>query len=276
VTVRTKISATITLAFSVLVTAIYILYSGFVMRDYTEIEHSQMQTNLKRVELAVESVQKQLLATTKDWAWWDDTHKFMIDKNEEFRESWFTLDSFKALNITHAAFFDLEQNVDFGVLVDFENETVTELSDKSEVTPSVIKEKFIKFSTSKEPTYGLVEIEGKILLVASAPIMDTARSKPSNGVLVLAMTAGEAFIRMLADQTQLNLVTIDLTKGAVALTDSEYIDKLKGGQNQIVKIVSDNAISGYSLLRDIEQKPLLVIRNDSSRPIYERSGENAK
>lgn len=243
------------------------------MRDYTEIEHSQMQTNLKRVELAVESVQKQLLATTKDWAWWDDTHKFMIDKNEEFRESWFTLDSFKALNITHAAFFDLEQNVDFGVLVDFENETVTELSDKSEVTPSVIKEKFIKFSTSKEPTYGLVEIEGKILLVASAPIMDTARSKPSNGVLVLAMTAGEAFIRMLADQTQLNLVTIDLTKGAVALTDSEYIDKLKGGQNQIVKIVSDNAISGYSLLRDIEQKPLLVIRNDSSRPIYERSGK---
>ena len=131
-TVRSKISITIASAFLCLITAIYVLYSQFVMQDYSLIEHIEMETNLKRVKFVVETTENQLLGTTKDWAWWDDTYDFMANHGEEFKKSWFTIDSFKALNITHAVFLNSNGDFDFGVLVDLENEVITEIS-KSDI-----------------------------------------------------------------------------------------------------------------------------------------------
>ncbi|GLI13807.1 hypothetical protein MTHERMMSTA1_09330 [Methanosarcina thermophila MST-A1] len=51
---------------------------------FLELEHEDTLENVERIQNAISTEQKYIDRTAHDWACWDDTYKFIKDRNLEY------------------------------------------------------------------------------------------------------------------------------------------------------------------------------------------------
>ncbi len=237
--------------------AVIIVLSRTVFLDgYEEIEQRQMANDLKRATDTISLRLQELDRTALDWSAWDDTCKFIVDRNQAYITSNMPDKSVVGIDVQLMLFLDSENKQVYRKWMSLKTQQEAPAPDRlSEALEPVIS--LLKNRPLNEGVRGIVMLPDGPLLVAARPIITSAFSGPSRGIFIVGRLLDEALIDTIKRQTMLD---IRLIKGVSGLTLHQ---KLR------FTALDEQRIRGEQLLSDILGTPVLTLQVNTSRSIYQ-------
>lgn len=226
---------------------------------FSQLEQQQVKQDAARIIGDIEIGQLALVAAVNDWANWDATYTFALDRNPRYFEENYPdpVVFSRTSRIDLLAIFDLSgAKLLQGVFLPSLNRSVS-LQLLSGAKPAILSY-LAPVLQRGAPVDGLLATEHGLLLISARPILPNSQKGPSRGALIMGrFLAGES-LKEIAERIH---VSWDLfSKNDERLTDAE-------------KIIFQNlasAASGpqehqdgrylYWLLRDVTSAPIGMIR----------------
>lgn len=243
-------------------------------RSFEQLELDAVERNLSRAKEAVESRVEAISVKLSDWANWDDTYKFVEDKNEAFREANLKAPSIANLKIDFMLFYDPSGNlVEACVLADEEH--------FAESIPDALKRTLqatggpAGFDKDGDTRSGLVNLGGKTAIFCAKPILTSDAKGPSRGVLIFGDFVDDQLREYVERFTKSPVTLTDLASdGAETDTADLPLQSLANSKDDALVAASDESPDavreGWALVRDVHGAPGLAIRLDMVRPIFEQ------
>jgi two-component system, NtrC family, sensor kinase len=260
---RNKILILIIIVFVAMGALAYSAQYLFILPSFQTLENEEALKNMERVKEAIKGEIQALGVSVHDWASWDDTYQYAVDKNEKFKND----------NLNNLALENLEVNVIY--ILDGSNQLIWgqlyDLDKKKEVYSSDILKtiqgnKIFSMTDPGAAVDGIVMTFNGPLLISARPILTGLNTGPSHGTLIMGrfLNAGS-----LAEQTRINL-EIQILQGSKISSEHQGIIKELGNINE-VKVHSDkNNTYVHKIYNDLFGRPALLLDINIPRTIYSR------
>lgn len=233
-----------------------------VMHDKINIlEDKYIIENVERTKKEIFKEIEVLDTIVMDWAVWDNSYQFMIDKNPEYIKANLSEDTLNNLKINIMLFIDNKGNLVHGEGYDLQKKESVPIDEallKYIKDHSLLQNNDVKYRKS-----GIVTLNGKdLILLSICPILTSAGEGPINGYIVLGANFTEKKIAYIGEELSSE---IKLT----FLKDFEYDRKFFDLKDDKIQIdaVSDQKIIGRAFLDDIDGKHLLLLSIEKNRDI---------
>ena len=244
----------------------FIASNTFLMKGFLEIEDSnirrQTELGLKSLDLRIDELDQ----TTHGFAARDDTYYYIESGLKHFINELLLSSTFIDYEISFMAFLNGE-----GDIICSKAFNLVEL--KNIPFPGSIREAIEQHSVLKnynETDNGvsgiLMTLDGPILL-SSRPVITTEESGPIIGTLICGRYLDFLEVEKLKESTFLSLEVIDVNDVNSLGSNKPESLALNGSQISIERQGYDTII-GYSVLYDIFEEPILVLKVDSPRDVY--------
>ena len=244
----------------------FIASNTFLMKGFLEIEDSnirrQTELGLKSLDLRIDELDQ----TTHGFAARDDTYYYIESGLKHFINELLLSSTFIDYEISFMAFLNGE-----GDIICSKAFNLVEL--KNIPFPGSIREAIEQHSVLKnynETDNGvsgiLMTLDGPILL-SSRPVITTEESGPIIGTLICGRYLDFLEVEKLKESTFLSLEVIDVNDVNSLGSNKPESLALNGSQISIERQGYDTII-GYSVLYDIFEEPVLVLKVDSPRDVY--------
>ncbi|MFA5383598.1 MAG: CHASE4 domain-containing protein [Eubacteriales bacterium] len=263
---RMKTLFVLFIALAPAVIATYIISEAVLLKGFVELEERQTLENVARLNDALSGELLTLQRITSDWAAWDDTYTFIEDANDRYIETNLLTSTYTSLNLDLMIFLNSNGKIVYGQGFDQENMKYTSLSVglSRYLKPGSA---LLKHESASSSVKALLLLPEGPLLVVSQPILPSDEEGPINGTLVFGRYLDAAEIKRLADLTHLSLALQVYGKQGSPDFNKAY-SLLSVDKPVLVRSLNENLIAGYSLLRDIYGKPILIFRVLTPRDIY--------
>ena len=246
----------------ILTTGMVYLILHTVMQDKINIlEDKYIIENVERTKKEILKEIEVLDTIVMDWAVWDNSYQFMIDKNPEYIKANLSEDTLNNLKINIMLFIDNKGNLVHGEGYDIQKKESVPIDEallKYIKDHSLLQNNDVKYRKS-----GIVTLNGKdLILLSICPILTSAGEGPINGYIVLGANFTEKKIADIGEELSSE---IKLT----FLKDFEYDQKIFDLKDDKIQIdaVSDQKIIGRAFLDDIDGKHLLLLSIEKNRDI---------
>jgi sensor domain CHASE-containing protein len=169
--VRAQVTASIAAIFAVLCVAEVLVARGVLLPSFAELERTEAQTAMRRIEHAVGLTLDQLELSATDWGNWADTYRFATDHNSTFVDENITSVGLKQLNINVMIVMDVAGRFLSSRTLDLETGRPLRLDLSAE---SMLPGDFPWQDNlrSGRPVRGFLRTDRGILMAAAAPILD--------------------------------------------------------------------------------------------------------
>lgn len=233
-----------------------------VMHDKINIlEDKYIIENVERTKKEIFKEIEVLDTIVMDWAVWDNSYQFMIDKNPEYIKANLSEDTLNNLKVNIMLFIDNKGNLVHGEGYDLQKKESVPIDEallKYIKDHSLLQNNDVKYRKS-----GIVTLNGKdLILLSICPILTSAGEGPINGYIVLGANFTEKKIADIGEELSSE---IKLT----FLKDFEYDQKFFDLKDDKIQIDagSDQKIIGRAFLDDIDGKHLLLLSIEKNRDI---------
>ncbi|MFX4260728.1 EAL domain-containing protein [Pelotomaculum propionicicum] len=273
-TLSKKTLIIIGITFSCLILLLYGSLRYIIMKDYTALENQDASQNVQRVLSAINDEADQIAANASDWATWDDTYKFVEDRNSDYIERNIPDTTFEDLKLSLFLCVNSSGEIVFGKSYDFINGT--EMPMPSGLESILAENKMLWHHDSTESKIsGIFAFQEGPMALASAPIITSDQTGPVRGALIMGRYLNSGEVANLAEKTHLtlNLHRLDAMPGLLA----DIKSKLEGTEEDnfiVVQPFNEEIINGYALLKDVFDNPVMVLQVDLERGIYQQ-GKNS-
>lgn len=279
---RQKTLLLIGLTLAGLIGVLYASLSTIFQGSFAELEERNVRQNVRRVQEAFFDEVETLNTTAADYAKWDDTYAFINQLNQDFVRANFLDENFVRLRLNLVLLFNTQGQQVVGKGFNLQQKKETSISDSlpKYLTPNSL---LLNHSNPRSNITGIVLLPEGFLMIASHPILNSQGTGSIRGSLIMGSYLNDQRIQELAQRTQLSLSVYrvddtqlppDFQAVRSALLDSSQKTSASQLNNQqkpiIIRPLSDNVIAGYTLLRDINDKPALFVRADMPRDIYQQ------
>ena len=251
-----------------LMALLYFAAHFFVMRGFYDLEEQQARVTVERVrdELFHDSLAG-LSATTNDYGAWDKMYEFMSPPAPKLIGDEFQNGTLQGLRINSVLVMDRAGRVVFSKGYDFHEHSAAGLP--PDIEKSLATDPWARqvMESSTHSVGVLLQPSGPVM-IAACPITTTEHRGPVRGVVVMT--------RNLDPQLLMDLQTITRTHLSLRmLTDPQLPSDFQWAEKSFsqdpdkppVQAIDSNTVSSYILLRDIHDKPALILRADDDRSI---------
>lgn len=258
--IRLKTATVILASNLVLLATTYVLGFKLLIQDYLVIEKQLVSDSLDRVHEALDNEIEQLDIKLVDWAQWDDTYKFIRDKNREYINSNLTDESLQNLKLIAMLFYD-----ERGALQYLKTIPGSEIFSDDLKHQISSYERLIGYSDKNKPVAGFLKISNRTFIIASRAILSSLGDSPSRGHLV--------FVKSFTDDNRKNLEKLIRSSIDIYPYDSLHSKTLEARKNSLSRnnyyiTALGNTIDGYSSVNDVNSKPIFIFQTKSDRAIY--------
>lgn len=251
--IRWKVTALIATVFALLGVTEILVARNVLMPSFTELEHTQADVAMRRIQFAVGRNFQQIQQAATDWGNWTDTYRFAHDHNRAFVDENVTPVGLRQLNINVLMILDLNgQEIASGTL-DLEGGQPLDLdlARRRALTEDFPWRSHLRTGVS---AHGFLRTDRGILMIAAAPILDGLGHGPSRGMVLMGRLLNGQEIAAIGSQAQAHLT---------------LQPKSPPGQGQR-RVQTDDAIQVYLPVDDIYGNPILTFRVDEPREITHR------
>lgn len=263
--VRSKIVAIIILSIVALSILIYVISTSLLLKSYHHIERDQTVQNVGRASDAVANTVAQLTVKLTDWAWWDDTYKFIQDNNDAYIESNLGMGSISNLKINTIVFIDSNKEIFFKKMINFS--TKENLSSDSIGQYVEANKQLLSLSKKDSRVSGLVSLPEGTMLISALPILNSDGEGAVHGTLLFGKFLDSEMVSSLGELTHLSVQTYP-HEGSLLPEDVSTAKKNLLQQKVFTQPLSRESIGGYTILRDIYDKPILILKVETPREVY--------
>lgn len=265
---RNKVSIIVLIVWGLMFALAYVGSQRILQKSYLQLEQGQAYENIHRVYQAIEQMVEAVNTMDVNWAVWDDTYKFIEDKNQAYIDSNLPPASFASANVDIMLFYNSKGAAVFTEAVDAERTKSVPLPDKLNeyLDP---KSKLVYMPDVDSGTSGFISIPSGIMLIAAHAIVTSENKGPPHGSLIMARYFTNDSLKTVSDVTKLNVKmyrTDEIQPGSdLAMLMSSLQDK---PGNSWVKIINKNVLEGYKLLLDINDKPIALLEITMPRDVF--------
>jgi|GEM_PF-2156540 PAS domain S-box-containing protein len=235
--------------------AAYSLTEFFVMGGFLQNEATQVKENMGKVAHAIDMEFDHMEKILVDWSAWDDTYRFIVDRNEEYINSNLVNETFINLDLNLMVFVNSSNAVIFGKAVDLYT------GEEARIPGTLLEE----IGSSNSPllmgsgTYGLILTEQGPMMVSSKPILKSNKEGPARGFLIFGRYFDENVLRRVESMVGFNLLVLPV-KDSNSLSTGEIA----------VRPINESFVSGSYTMTDIHGQPALTIQGEIPRILYQQ------
>ena len=247
-----------------------ILYST-MYQNYSMLEQKNVINLVQDANARLANDAMQLDRTLVDWASWDDTYRFMGDKNDAYVKSNLEDASLAAAHIHIIAFYDSEGKPALVKMVKTGNAPAGAAPD--EIATFAQDNLFLKRDNTS--IQGIMVLGGRLAIIAVRPILTSKAEGPAKGTVLMARYISGEEVASLAGAR--GTTTNMWQMGGVAPADYQSAaDRLvASGESTIMSPISDTEMAGYFIAKDIHGKPVAIFRLEIPRDDYAEFKRNA-
>lgn len=247
--------------------SVYIITTFIISKSYIDIERNETIKNINRADDSLKNIMEQLTVKLTDWAYWDDTYRFVSDKNKEYIASNLGNSSISNLKINMMVFANTAGEVVFKKAVDYRG--IKEISFEGMGGETVLQKKLLVASSKDVAVTGIVMLRGVPFIVSSMPILPSEATGEPRGRLIFGKYLDDEMVDSIGrlTYTLVNFYNID----AAFLPDDVSSAKsqlLGSGNTHLVVPISEDKIDGYEIVSDIYGKQVLIMKIETSREMY--------
>ena len=265
-TLRLKSLLIIGGAIVILIAIIYTASRLIVLDGSLRLEAKNMRTNMAGVQDILDNDLANLSATVGDYAGWDDTYEFVIDRNQKYIQSNMVDEVFTGLNINYLLILNLQGKLVYAKGYDTVRQTVGSVP--NDLCQNILE--WIPTSRYDEPGFvakGLVDLHHGLAMIAARPILTSNNKGPAHGLFVMIrMIKTTQILRW----SQMASLSLDIWR-----RNNPRLVKALGGAYQagdvmLVKPVNNERVAGYKYLKDLAGRDLFVLRIETDRDIFQQ------
>lgn len=232
-------------------------------RGFEQLEQVSVVDAVARVQRAIESDCEQLSKTTEDWATWDDSYQFIQDRNSRYISSNLT-QAPETLELAGMFLFDRQGRLVYGgapggqVTMQYRY-----------LPPRQDLQQIFAMLKTRDLVHGLLETPGGLVLVGARPILKSEGIGPAKGTFLMIRAMGSKEVADIGDRTlnQASLISMNQPKlphevRAMTHTIAASPD------NVAVKPVNNDKVTGYAMMPDALERPLVMVRVDRARNVW--------
>ncbi|WP_152048638.1 sensor histidine kinase [Aureimonas psammosilenae] len=219
-----------------------------IMPRFFDIEKQAAARNQSRALEAIEMQEDQVAASSRDYAFWDDSYSFMRDEVPDYEDKNVSAESLKALNVNFFLAIDAAGRVKLDKGFDYSGEEPAEvrLLDEDEL-PS--EHPFRSLEPVPQSRQGLMRTPQGIVAVGYGPVLTTQRTGPTMGTLAFGKVLDMDALRQ-ATKVDFDLLSVDVKASAASGV-----------------IESADTIEIRTVLEGVDGKPLVVLSSKTDRLI---------
>ena len=269
-TIRVKALFLIGLTVAGLIMIVMFSVGFILLPSFTRIERNDTRLNVERVLRILAAEHENLRTLVHDWSAWDDTYKFVQDKNLEYLKSNIQDSTFKDIKINLLLILDQAGKTVYGR--GYDAKTKKQVPVPPGLTKYMTGKKGLSRPTDlRRGIQGLVMLARGPMLVASLPIVTSRDKGPIKGALIMGRYLANKLVARLGNLAQVKVKAFRLGRGKPSAEVKSVVSLIGRGRGYYIRTQSDQIIAGYALLRDLKGKPAVLFRVQAPR-IYWRQG----
>ncbi len=267
----TKKVLIITLLIFAALTVVFTFTHDMQLSNFLELEQADTLEDVEKVQNTVSTEQIYLDQIVQDWACWDDTYRFIEDRNQKFIDVDIQNQTLAGLRINVMLFVNNSGSIVYAKFIDIysgeERPVPQDLLD-------VIDDGTLITKSEHDTVRGFVLLDESPMFVSCHPILTTNHTGPVKGTLIF----GRYFDSLLLDyfnkatQSSLLMYRADRNMPPEFRTKINNFSKTPG--KAIIEPLDKERVAGYFELKDISGKPAIVMRADFPRDLYKHGKKN--
>ena len=252
------------LIFAVLTAAFTLTYS-MQRSNFLELEQVDTLENVERIQNAISTEQRYIDRTAHDWACWDDTYKFIKDRNLEYIYKNLQDQTLAGIKLHVTLFVNESGDVVYAKSIDANTSKRTKFPEE---LLSLVEDGTLLTRTENETISGFVLLEESPMFIACHPILTSNSKGPVRGTLIFGKYFDEALLASFEDATCYSLTMYRTYEELPADVRSQIKSFSDFPDRPIIIPENDERIAGFFELEDISGKPALIIKADFPRRLY--------
>lgn len=246
-------------------------YTGsqlFLIRSFLELENDRANRDLARANQALDQIDYSLYTYSSDWSHWNDLYDYMQGKNPSFVPNNLNMTAFTNSTINMISYWDQNGKLLIGTAVD---------TDKAKyVGYPVGLEKYIypgsllldRKDINKD-IRGFVLTDSGIMMIAANAVTDGDKLQPPLGASIFGRLLSPKIMQKIQDTTKLNLqLFLPQQIKNDAMLSKQFAIISKNSNEMTNHPINSTTLQGFTLIRDIYNKPIGMIQMTSPRAIF--------
>lgn len=250
-----------------LVVMLYFVSQTLVMRSYVRLEEENTRHKVQETLNELDNQLRTITTITSDWAVWDDTYAFIQNNNQAYIRSNLADSTLKTLHLNTMLFIDLSGKLVYGKSYDLINEKDAPVS-QGLLNYLTSDNKLLNHSEPDSINSGVILLPENPMLIVSYPVLSSEFQGPVRGSLIVGRYLDDHEVSMLTELSQETVTIIRLDSPALLEEYKTVSQALSQNQPIAVRPLNDRTVAGYSFIRDIYNKPALILSVKTPRDIY--------
>jgi len=248
---------------------LFAVSQGILLNSFSRLEVKDTSKNVERTLGALSDDVSSLVTMTRDWAAWDDTYNFIENGNEEYIEANPTDATFEGLRVNVMLFINSSGQIVYSKAFDLEQEQGAPVPQSllGLISPESI---LVHHPNTESAVSGIILLPEGPMLIASQPVLTSQNEGPIRGALIMGRFLDSAEIARLAETTQLSLAVQRLDEPQMTSDFQAARSSLSGDTPIFVRPLDKKSVAGYTLLNDVYGNPVMMLRVDVPRDVYQQ------
>jgi PAS domain S-box-containing protein len=269
----------IILAVGIIVSLAMSLFLGDLIRKNTLRDEAQItKDKIEQFNAQINAQQQELTSLTKDWAEWDDSYRYLLDRNPKFIQSNFVSGTYFNNNLDFAAIYDIKGGL---VYSQYFAKVPGDTPDVIYLEPAETPQELLAYLGNSSPfifrndattgIQGIITLPYAPMFMVSNPILNSDGSGPSRGTLIFGRCLDQILIQGLPGIGNLKPQVFKVNDPALP---ADLHAEFSKENTIVVRAINDQIISGYLLISDINGQPSLIIKIETSRGLYSQANND--
>ncbi len=235
------------------------IYNKVIKPTLADFEKELAVEDLARFNKTVEKELQYLNRTCADYAWWDDTYEFVLDKNETYKKTNLLPQTYEENNINMILIINTQGEVVFGEWYNLEKKQYEELPIEFSISKMALTHPLISFEHTKSGKYGIVYTHYGNVAVSANKILNSKVEGEPRGVLIMGKLLNDKFWENIKNQTMLEVSVYPyIEKDRFILDASSYA--ISEQKTIFISENKDGKLFLWDVINDIYGNPLLLIQ----------------
>ncbi len=268
-TIRRQALLFISLIVITLVGLTYTISRLTLVNDLEDIEERDVKQRVEQTLNTLSYSLSELESANSGWASWDNTYVFIESGGDaDYISSNLVNETFTALNINLMVFIHTSGRVIFSKAVDLDGQEEVEIAQDLR---SFINQRSRTLSELgfENPASGFILLDEGPMLISSQPILRSDDTGPSRGALIFGRYLDARQVDRIANVLGHPIDIIPITEVQLHPDVQRAMVYLSKGESIFVHPMNYQYTSGYALIKDIYNRPVLVLKVNVPRNIFQ-------
>ncbi|HOV32826.1 MAG TPA: CHASE4 domain-containing protein [Candidatus Hydrogenedens sp.] len=233
------------------------IYDWVVKPTLSQFERDLAYKELERFHNALDAELLFLDRTCADYAWWDDTYEFVMNRNENFIRANLLPQTYEGNNINMILIINNAGERVFGEWYNFEKKQTEKMPSEFSSPKMALTHPLLTFKDIKAGKYGLIVTNYGNIAVASNQILNSKVEGEPRGTLIMGKLITEAFWENISKQAILKAKIYPYSERE-GLVSGAVVYKTSDGKNILLREDKQGNLLVWDTIYDIYNRPILL------------------